>query len=295
MRRHSWQNHKTIAGAIKEGYKMEKITVVKESGEKEDFSAQKVKGALRRAGLSGKGADDALDKLRPKLYDGITTKRIYQLVYAILDEMKPEVSHKYNLKRALFEMGPAGYVFEDFISKLLALHGYRTEIRQTLEGKCVTHEIDVIAAKDKDVYAIECKFHNLPGTKCAIQTALYVYARYLDLAEGAKLGRCRHFTRPYLVTNTKFSEDVMIYAECMDIPLLGWHYPLDKGLEILIDRSGCYPITVIPMSLETKNRLVSGGIITVFDIPESAAKLSQIGKVPERIAREIIEHAAYAR
>jgi len=274
---------------------LKEIHVIKESGEKEDFSAQKVKDALRRAGLSGKGADEALDKLRPELFDGITTKRIYQLVYDIVDEMKPEISHKYNLKRALFDMGPAGYVFEDFTSKLLSLQGYRTEIRQVLQGKCVNHEIDVIAAKDKDVFMIECKFHNQPGTKCAIQTALYVYARYLDLVEGAKLGRVRAFTNPMLVTNTKFTEDVMIYAECKDIPLLGWHYPLNDGLEVMIDRTKCYPITVIPMNIDTRNRLLGKGIISVFDIPENERQLAEIGNISPRTAKEIVERAAYAR
>lgn len=272
-----------------------KITVIKENGEKEDYDPAKVRDALRRAGLSGKGADAIVDRLERRLYEGITTKRIYQAVYEFVEELKPEASHRYNLKRALLDIGPAGYEFEDFAAKLLALDGYRTEVRQTLQGRCVTHEIDVIAAKGDDSYLLECKFHNEAGMRCRIQTALYVYARYLDIAEGAKLGTCRKFTSPWLVTNTKFSDDAVKYAECMGMPILGWRQPLDDSLESRIDRTKCYPITVIPMSADIRGRLLRKKVVTVFDIPESADKLAEAAGIPLPRAREIVERAEYAR
>jgi hypothetical protein len=272
-----------------------RVTVVKENGEREDYNQAKVRDALRRAGLSGKGADAILERLERRLYDGITTKKIYQAVYEFVDELKPEASHRYKLKRALLDIGPAGYEFEDFTAKLLSLEGYRTEVRQTLQGKCVTHEIDVIAAKGDDAYLLECKFHNEAGMRCRIQTALYVYARYLDIAEGAKLGVCRKFTSPWLVTNTKFSDDAVKYAECMGIPLLGWRQPLDKGLESRIDRTKCYPITVIPMSVDVRGKLLRKKVVTVFDIPESAEKLAGLAGISLPRAREIVERASYAR
>jgi len=278
-----------------EGSELDDITVVKENGAKERYDQTKVRDALRRAGLSAKAADEVIGKLEQKLFDGITTKKIYQMVYGFVEELKPELSHRYNLKRALLEIGPAGYGFEDFTSELLSLEGYRTEVRQVLQGRCVTHEIDVIAAKGDETYLIECKYHNQAGTRCSIQTALYVYARFLDLSEGAKLGRCRKFTGPWLATNTKFSEDVVKYALCMGIPLLGWHQPLDSGLEVRIDRTKCYPITVIPMSADIAGRLLARKIITVFDIPESAEKLVSISSISMARARDIVERAGYAR
>src|SRR5271157_2912359 len=138
------------------------IQVVKEDGTREPFSEDKVKNALRRAGLSGKEVQEILKSLRGKMHDGITTKKIYALTYELLEDMKPEVSHRYNLKRALLEIGPEGYDFEDFMSRLLALQGYKTEVRQILQGKCVSHEIDIVASKGKQDYMVECKFHNLP-------------------------------------------------------------------------------------------------------------------------------------
>lgn len=277
------------------GDRLEEIFVTKEGGEKEKFSAGKVKNALRRAGLGAKDIDEVLHRLHAKLYDGISTKRIYAIVYELVDDMRPEVSHRYNLKRALLDIGPEGYEFEDFIGKLLALQGYRTELRQTLQGGCITHEIDVVAAKDSEAYMIECKFHNQPGAKCKIQTVLYVYARYLDLAEGAAKGVCRKLTKPWLITNTKFSEDVVKYAECMELPLLGWRYPLRDSLESRIDKTKCYPVSVLNMGNDILRRLLARKIITVFDIPESAARLQEIADIPHARAVEIVERAQYAR
>jgi hypothetical protein len=274
---------------------LDRIFVVKENGEKEEFSPQKVKNALRRTGLSQKESAEVLHKLHSRLYNGIATKRIYGIVYDLVEDMKPEVSHRYNLKRALFDIGPEGYGFEDFTARLLSLQGHRTELRQILEGKCVSHEIDVVAEKGREAYMVECKFHNQYGTRCRIQTALYVYARFLDLQAGAKKGTCREFTKPWLVTNTKFSEDVIRYAECMGIPLLGWRYPLRKGLEVLIDRDKCYPVTVIPMGRDVLRRLLRKDIVTVFDIPENAQQLADKAAIPLGKARDIVEKAGYAR
>jgi len=274
---------------------LNEIHVTKGSGEEEPFDPQKVRDALRRAGLGGKAADDIVNQLRPKLYDGISTGKIYAMVYDLVDETKPEISHRYNLKRALLEIGPAGYEFEDFTAQLLTLEGYDTQIRQIIQGGCVTHEIDVIATRKSESYLIECKFHNQPGDRCRIQTALYVYGRYLDSLEGAKRGVCKKFTKPWLVTNTKFSEDVMAYAECMEIPLLGWRYPISYGLEAMIDKRKCYPITVIPMGPEIRGRLLSRKIVTIFDIPENPQKLVDLTGIPLSKAREIVEKAEYAR
>ncbi len=271
------------------------IWVVKESGEREPFDRQKARGALRRTGMSGKESDTALARLEERLHDGITTKKIYAILYEIIEGMKPQVSHKFNLKRALFDIGPEGYEFEDFIGKLLVTQGYGVELRQIMTGMCVSHEIDVLAQKNSHSYSIECKFHNQYGTRCRIQTALYVYARFLDLREGSKKGLCKKVTKPWLITNTKFSEDVIRYAECMDFPLLGWRYPLQDGLETLIDRTRCYPVTVIPMSRDIIGRLLSRKIVTIADIPENAQGLSDLSGIPLAKAREVVERAEYAR
>ena len=274
---------------------MEKIKVVKESGESEFYNHSKVAIAIRRSGLSAKASKDVLEKLEPQLYDGIKTKKIYAILFKLIEERKPEVSHKYNLKRALMEIGPAGYEFEDFIARLLTLEGYRSELRQFIPGKCITHEIDVVAAKNGDVFMVECKFHSSGGIKTRIQDALYTYARFLDIKEGAKIGKCRDFKLPWLITNTKFSNDVVDYAGCTSFPLLGWHYPFENSLEHLIETRKCYPISVIPMSTKVLTKLLQKKIVTVYDLPESPAKLEEIAGITKATAKTILEKAEYAR
>jgi Holliday junction resolvase len=271
------------------------IWILKGDGQKENFNPAKVKYAMRRSGLSLKESEDALKKLRPQLYNGIDTKKIYKLVYGIIDEMRPEVSHRYNLKRALHGIGPAGHEFEDFTATLLGLEGYSTKVRQIMQGKCVSHEIDVVARKGKENYMIECKFRNQPGDKCRIQTALYVYARFLDLQAGAKRGTCEKVTKPWLVTNAKFSREVMSYSECMGMELLGWKYPLKNGLEIRIDKSKCYPVSVIKMSEAVLRQLLNKKIVTVYDLPESAQTLAAKTGISLRKAKDIVQRAEHAR
>ena len=127
---------------------MEKeIFVIKESGEKERFDIVKARKAVKRSGLSEKDTDGIIKKFLPRLYNGITTRKIYALLFELIEEKRPEASSRFNLKRALMELGPAGYNFEDFMGKLLELYGYRVVVRQIIDGKCVRHEIDLIAEK----------------------------------------------------------------------------------------------------------------------------------------------------
>lgn len=269
--------------------------VLKENGEKERFEKAKVKKAIRRSGLSPKECDEILQQLSPHIYNGISTKAIYHMVYDLIDQMRPEVSHRYNLKRALQRIGPAGYEFEDFIGRLLSLEGYDTKLRQTIQGRCLSHEIDVVAEKDSMRYMIECKFRNQPGYKCRIQTALYVYARFLDLKEGSKIGTCEKYYRPWLVTNTKFSQDVITYADYKEIDLLGWRYPFKNSLEFRIDKSKCYPVSVIKMGDRTLRQLLKKKIVTVFDFPETPEKLAHKTGISDHKSREILEKAQYVQ
>lgn len=210
---------------------MEKeIFIIKEDGSREKFRASKVRRALKRSGMDAKEAETALGMLYPQLEDGMTTKKIYALVYQIIRELRPEVGHRYNLKRALLLLGPAGYFFEDYTGKLFAALGYEIAVRQIPMGKCVTHEVDVIAWKGKEKLMVECKFRNQPGDRCRIQTALYIYARFLDLRDGAKIYSKIPFTNACLVTNAKFSGDAIAYSECMGMKLIGWRYPLKESL-----------------------------------------------------------------
>lgn len=274
---------------------MADIFILKESGQREIFSPQKIIRALSRSAIPKPTQQKILSKLETFLYDGITTREIFTILKTIIESERPQSSHKFNLKRALFELGPDGHYFEDFAHRLLSTLGYSCQVRQTLQGKFVTHETDVVAKKGPNVFLVECKFHNQPGIKCRIQTILYVYARFLDVEAGYKEGRCQKITKPYLITNTKFSEDVIKYANGMKIPLLGWHYPQKESLESLIDKTKCYPITVLPLKNEIRSILLKSGFTVVSDLPLEPKTLSEKTSIPLKICHEIISSAKYAR
>lgn len=212
------------------------IQVTKASGESEPLSLDKIRTSLTRAGAAAATIDRILLELKPKLYDKIPTREIYSQVFKLLGIYQPKEAQRYQLKPALFNLGPSGYPFEDFISRLFTAMGYQTQARQIIEGNCVSHEVDVVCQKDKLKFLIECKFHNRPGTKTEIKDALYTQARFGDINE-KKPGV---YQQIWLVTNTKLTTQAIEYGRCKNMGLLAWRYPENEGIERLIDKFNLY-------------------------------------------------------
>jgi len=93
----------------------------------------------------------------------------------------PSIAARYNLKRALMELGPAGYPFEQFVAHIFSAQDYETIINQIISGNCIDHEIDITATKASKHFMIECKFHNRTGLKTNIKVILYIQARFEDV------------------------------------------------------------------------------------------------------------------
>lgn len=240
------------------------ISIVKASGEVEKFDEAKVVKTLADSGLSVGMASQTLDYVKKYLKDKVTTKDIYQHTSNYLKENAPKKSYfNYSLKRALFELGPSGHPFEQYTSEILEEYGYETQVSVTLNGKCVSHEIDVIAVKGDTTAFIECKYHNGPGVKSDVQTALYTYARFLDIEQAMKVrfGNDKKFT-PWIFTNTKLTYDALDYAKCQNIRATTWGYPKEQGLKELILASNLHPITVLDIQDNKKQELLDRGIVT---------------------------------
>jgi len=241
--------------------------VVKASGETEKFDPQKIKRTCIRAGASEELADKIVKQVTSKAYDGISTKDILNIALKLLNKEKPQIAARYDLKGAMFRLGPAGFVFEHFIGELLKEYGYQTKVHNILRGHCVSHEIDVIASKDGKNFMIECKYHNMLGIYTGLREALYTYARFLDLQEGSKRGLCQAFEQPWLICNTKFSEDSIQYANCRGVRLTGWSYPEDSNLKNLIEEKKLYPITMIgSLDADSLDKLASCSFILAIDL-----------------------------
>jgi len=240
-----------------------RVNVLKASGEKEPFSEEKVRQSLTRAGLSSAYQDKIIDHLEKYLYEGITTKEIYAFIRRLLRKLAPPVAARYDLKKAIMDLGPTGYPFELFMAGVLRQAGFRVGGSTVVAGHCIDHEVDFLAEKDGERFVGECKFHHYRGVKTDVKTALYVYARFLDIKE-AKIGffHQRPPTAAFLVTNTKLTSKAKTYGHCVGMKMMSWDYPASQSLRNLVEREGLHPITcLLSLNSEEKRALLNEGFV----------------------------------
>lgn len=244
------------------------IQVRKTSGDLEPFSESKVVRSLQKAGADQALINKVLVDVKKELYDGIPTRKIYSHIFEFLRKENSPFLGKFNLKKAIMELGPTGFPFEKFIGAILAHYGYKVETGVNILGRCVNHEVDVVAEKDNQHFMIECKFHNEPRTRSDVKVALYVKARFDDIeASWKEKADQTKFHQAWLVTNTKFTSDAIQYGECVGMKLIGWGYPASGSLQDLIENSGLHPLTcLISLSRNQKETLLSSGIVLCRDI-----------------------------
>lgn len=264
--------------------------VKKASGEKELFDPEKFKTSLRRAGANQEIIDEIIQELekQPAMR---STKKIYRFAHDYLESHKPALAARYSIKHALFDLGPAGYPFEQFIGHLFERQGYKVTTNKLMSGFCVEHEIDVLAIKDSMQYIIECKFHQRQNYKSDIKIPLYVKARFDDIIEALSQKKTSIPFQPYIVTNTKFTTEAIKFAECRNIKLLDWSYPYGESLPVLIDKYKLHPITALSsLSQNQKSALIKQGVILCKDAAKHQQVFSRIGLSAQK-ARKIIAEA----
>ncbi|MBZ9631441.1 restriction endonuclease [Salegentibacter sp. LM13S] len=254
------------------------LKIIKASGEKANFSIDRVAESLRRSGANEELIQKTLEKLKAELYEGITTKEIYNRAFNLLKKGNKTSALKYKLKTAIYELGPTGFPFEKFIAALLSHSGYKTEIGKIYQGKCVTHEIDVEAKSDSKLVLIECKFHNA-GRNCDVKIPLYIDSRFRDIKNFRKNGNNKlDFEEGWVVTNTRFTSDAVRYAKCANLKLLSWDYPKGEGIKDKIDKLGLYPITVSTLLSEReKNFLLSRDVVLCRELINDTFYLDHLG------------------
>lgn len=240
------------------------ISIVKASGTKEPFDEEKVIRSLTLSGLSKDIASQTLDYLKSNLKEDMNTDSIFGKVSSYLQQNAPLENYlNYGLKRAVMDMGPSGYPFEVLVSDLLKKEDYETEVGVVTLGKCVSHEIDVIAQKGDNKYFIECKYHNSPGYKTDIQVALYTNARFQDVDMAQKQSNPEQKNFGWLITNTKVTSEVIDYARCVDLLVTTWNYPEGNNLQDRIITSGLHPVTLLYQIQRSKvSELLHRDIVT---------------------------------
>lgn len=178
------------------------------------------------------------------------------------------------------ELGPSGFPFEKFVGKLLANEGFATEVGVIVEGKCVPHEIDVIAQKDNKHYMIECKYHSDQGRVCNVRIPLYIQSRFMDVEQQweHQKDHKEKLHKGGLYTNTRFTSDAIQYGKCVGLLLTSWDYPLDNGLKDRIDKAGLHPLTALTtITKAEKTKLLNEGIVLCKELHERPSLLDKIG------------------
>lgn len=252
------------------------VNIIKADGTKEAFSEEKLRASIHRAGIPKNLEEEVVAHIKSKLHEGMHTSQVYQHILEFLD--KPESFHhraKYSLKQSIMDLGPTGFPFEKFVARVLDREGYNTTTNVIAPGKCVAHEIDVVAVKKPETIMVEAKFHNGPGIKTDVQVSLYTQARFEDTKEK------NHYTKPMLITNTKATSDATSYAQCVGMEVVTWSYPVGKGLRELIEQYHLHPITSLPslpnfqkqklleQNIVLCSELVNAGESVLLDLPEA--------------------------
>ena len=273
---------------------MNKIKIKKYSGDLVDFDLEKLKNSLKRT----KASEDLIQKIvfavQNKLYDGISTKEIYQMAYKMLNKrISKSSASRYKLKKAILELGPTGFPFEKFIAAILREDGFRTEVGVFVKGYCVTHEVDVVAKNERQHLMVECKYHNQQGRVNDVKIPLYIQSRFLDIDKQCKIreGDNFKFHQGWIVTNTRFSTEAIKYGECAGLKLMSWDYPENNSLSDQINKYGLFPITsLVTLSKKDKERLLEREFVLCKDICDNPAILTEAG-IDRKKHKKILENA----
>lgn len=269
--------------------------VTKSSGEKVPFVPEKLLGSLKRAGATDEIAEYILESVYQQLSDGISTRKIYNFAFSLLKKQSRPTAAKYKLKKAIMELGPSGYPFEQYFGELLKYQGYEVQVGITEQGQAVTHEIDVLADRDQHRISVECKYGNSKDKKISVQVPMYIKSRFEDLVEAWKKqeGFADKKYQAWIATNTTFSKDAISFGECYDIRLIAWNYPKRGNLRELIEVSNLYPITsLISLTKAEKKVLLEKGIVLCREAFEKA-NLKELFSIPPSRYKRLMEEVSF--
>lgn len=262
---------------------MRQILIKKYSGDLVPFNSEKIKSTCLRAGASEELATRIAEKVSSKVYREMTTKEIMRLTLRLLDKEQPAVAARYTLRDAIFRLGPAGFDFEKYIAELLRAYGYKTKLPPILHGACVDHEVDILAEQDNRTAMIECKLRQASGIFITIKDVMSTWARFLDLIDGSKIGKCPHLDESWIITNAKMSYDGIKFGHCKNMKILSWDHPNNRPLPAWIDDKALYPITVLrSLDRYSQSAFARAGLLLVRDLirikPEKLCALTKLSR-----------------
>jgi translation initiation factor 2 beta subunit (eIF-2beta)/eIF-5 len=271
------------------------IFITKASGEQEPFRIEKLKQSMRKAGATEDVIEQVADDIGSWIVDGIPTRKIYARAFSLLRKKKRPVASRYKLKQAIMELGPTGHPFEHLIARVIETQGYAVEVGRIIRGRCVSHEVDVVATRDHHQLFVECKYGQSADKTVNVQVPLYVRSRVDDIIRkrhelpeyaGYSFGGC-------VASNTRFTTDAIDYGTCSGLTLMSWDYPAGDGIRDIIDREHIYPITVLHrLTRPQKQDLLDRGIVIcrqILEHPETLDRLNLGKDAHAALMRELMD------
>jgi hypothetical protein len=255
------------------------MTITKSDGTKELFEEEKLVSSLKRVGAKPEVIEAIVDEVEKSMREGATTTDIYRMAFVLLRKHATHVAVRYSVRRALAELGPDGFPFEKFVARIFQTWGYEAITDQQVMGSCIEHEVDVVAWKGQTLAMVEAKFHNELVLKSDVKVALYIKARFDDIAQNQFNygGMTRSLTERWLFTNTKFTEQAIKYGTC-NLKMIGWNFPEHNNLHEIIEKYKLFPITCIThLTHNQKRDLVARGIILCTDAIAHPDVLKSVG------------------
>nr|HPI26361.1 ATP-binding protein [Candidatus Cloacimonadota bacterium] len=251
----------------------------------------KLQTSLLNAGADEAAISHIAADITNWVYPGASTAKIYSRAFKILKRLKSSGASLYKLKKAISEIGPSGYPFEHFIGEIYKRRGFDVEVGIVIEGASVGHEMDVVASQGKIQILGECKYSVNQGFSVGIQVPLYVHSRVNDIIEKWEQ-EPQHKGKNYqtwIFTNGRFSADSIRYSKHTGIHLMGWDYPYDASLKLIIQREKLYPITILTnLTNDDKKHILSRGIVTCVQLQENPGILDRMD-IPSRRKRYLYE------
>ncbi len=269
------------------------MKVKKFSGELVDFNPRALKRSLTKSGANKQEVEVVFDAIETAMYDGIPTSDLYTLAFKNLKKYRNSYAARYSLKKALRELGPEGYFFEKWMVKLFESLGFQAAHSETVQGRAVTHEIDVVAYKDDHLLFCECKFRNDVDAKISVTTPMYFLSRMRDVEECTYsfFGKEMNPTKGFLVTNAYLTTDSIDFANYYGIGLISWDYPVESSIKERVDSGALYPVTCLTTLTDDQEKiLLAKNCILVKELVNQPSYLDHLNLSKEQ-KRDVLEEA----
>src|SRR5574343_316825 len=113
---------------------MSQVYITKATGEKEEFDSQKLKHSLLRSGAKEETVGGIVSQIERGLKNNDSTKDIYHHAFKLLREREKPAAIRYSLRKAILDLGPTGFPFEQFVSEIFRSRGFETATDYVAKG-----------------------------------------------------------------------------------------------------------------------------------------------------------------